>query len=520
MRPTIVKIKIHNFKKFKSYEIELNEGLNVIVGDNEAGKSSVLLAADLVISGSRSKVESFGLDNLFNRDVIDDFLSSDKDYNDLPELYIEVYFNERSNPDLNGSVNSDNRICDGLRMTCVPNDGLSVEIREVLSQDQPIFPFEFYNVEFKTFDGSMYSGYKKYAKHLFIDNSLVSTEYATREYIKDMYNNQVSGVAERIKHQSEYRRHKDLFTTSALADINSRLVDYKFSAKTSQRTNLDTDLTITENDINIDHRGRGRQVFIKTDFALKDEANLDLILLEEPENHLSHSNTQKLIDRICEAEDKQIILSTHNDLISARLDLRKCALIAGDAQKPLRLKDLSSATSEFFIKAPDNNILELILASKALLVEGDAEYILMNDFYESTTGHKPQEDGVRIIAINGTGFKRYMEVANILGIKVAIVRDNDGNFQANCIDNYVDYSAQNNKVFADQDNTIRTFEIALYRDNKSDCDALFATGRRSLSVQDYMLANKAEAAFCLLENRAGQLTIPSYIVEAIEWVKQ
>jgi putative ATP-dependent endonuclease of the OLD family len=520
MKPAIVKVKMCNFKRFRSYEIELDEGLNIIVGDNEAGKSSVLVAADLVISGSRSKVESIGLDNLFNRDVIQEFLASAKDYADLPELYVEVYLNERNNPDVNGSVNSENRVCDGLRMICTPNDELGADIREILSQDQSIFPFEFYNVEFKTFDGRLYSGYKKYAKHLFVDNSLVSNDYATREYIKDMYNSQVAGMAERVKHQSEYRRHKDMFTSTALVELNSRLPDYKFTVKTSQRTNLDTDLTIAEDDINIDHRGRGRQVFIKTDFALRDEGNLDLVLIEEPENHLSHINTQKLIDRICSTDDKQIIVSTHNDLISARLDLRKCALIAGTAEKPLRLKDLSQPTAEFFIKAPDNNILEFILSKKALLVEGDAEYILMNDFYEMKTGHKPQADGVRIIAINGTGFKRYLEVAKILNIKTAVIRDNDGNFQANCVDNYIAYSGDNNKIFADQDNSVTTFEVALYKDNKSDCDSLFSTGRRTLTVQEYMLANKAEAAFALLENKAGQLTIPAYIGDAIEWVRE
>ncbi|WP_417760564.1 AAA family ATPase, partial [Shewanella sp.] len=37
---------------------------NIVVGDNEAGKSTILTAIELVLSGSRSKVESLGVEAL------------------------------------------------------------------------------------------------------------------------------------------------------------------------------------------------------------------------------------------------------------------------------------------------------------------------------------------------------------------------------------------------------------------------------------------------------------------------
>lgn len=41
----IQKIKISNFKCFKGlFEIELNKGLNILVGNNETGKSTILEA--------------------------------------------------------------------------------------------------------------------------------------------------------------------------------------------------------------------------------------------------------------------------------------------------------------------------------------------------------------------------------------------------------------------------------------------------------------------------------------------
>jgi hypothetical protein len=59
----------------------------------------------------------------------------------------------------------------------------------------------------------------------------------------------------------------------------------------------------------------------------------------------------------------------------------------------------------------------------------------------------------------------------------------------------------------------------MYADNTAACDELFGPGRKTLPVQDYMLKNKADAAFELLDKKEADLVTPPYIQEAIEWVK-
>ena len=60
-------IKIINFGQFSNKTFDLpSDQINVFFGANEAGKSTVLLALDIVFSGSFSKVDSIGIDNLFN----------------------------------------------------------------------------------------------------------------------------------------------------------------------------------------------------------------------------------------------------------------------------------------------------------------------------------------------------------------------------------------------------------------------------------------------------------------------
>lgn len=115
------------------------------------------------------------------------------------------------------------------------------------------------------------------------------------------------------------------------------------------------------------------QCFIKTEFALRKrggESRLDVLLLEEPENHLSHSTTNKLIDLIAQSSNSQLFVATHSSLVSSRLDLRK-AILLGAGGKHARLNKLPEDTARFFMKAPDNNVLEFSLSKKVILVEGD-----------------------------------------------------------------------------------------------------------------------------------------------------
>ena len=58
MSKVITKLKLHNFRRFLEFGVDFNDEMNLLIGDNESGKSSILQALDLVMSGSRSKVEA------------------------------------------------------------------------------------------------------------------------------------------------------------------------------------------------------------------------------------------------------------------------------------------------------------------------------------------------------------------------------------------------------------------------------------------------------------------------------
>ena len=514
----IRKIKLHNFRRFQNLSLEFNDNLNVLIGDNESGKSTILEAINITLSGKRKKIETLDLEGKFNYEAIRNFLASERKYEDLPKLFIEIYFDEQNNYELNGKNNSDLIECDGLKFECRPNVELSKEIAEIISSDDAIFPFEFYSINYMTFAEDGYSGYKKYLNHISIDHSQIGSGYAIREYIKDMYYSTII-EKEKPKQFNEYRKSKNDFTNIHLSEMNSRLGAYKFSLRNDSKSNLETDLTIVEGDIDISNKGKGLQCFIKTAFALsRANDSLDVIMIEEPENHLSHVNVNKLINKIIESAGAQIIISTHSNMILSRLNLRKAILLNSSSQEPTLLNTLSDPTSKYSMKAPNNNVLNYILSKKVLLVEGDAEFILMEQFYNNTTRSQLSLDDIHIISVGGTSFKRYLELGRLLNIKTAVIRDNDKNYEINCIQNYEEYVNDHIKIFYVEDNTKYTFEKCLYDSNQQLCEDKFSRSRRTLSVLEYMLSNKAEVAFNLLEENGPNLIVPNYIRDAILWL--
>lgn len=80
----ITKIKLYNFRRFREFVIEPNTKNNILIGDNESGKSTILEAIDLVSGGNNRRVEAIGLDNLLNIEAVTEFINSDRCYADLP----------------------------------------------------------------------------------------------------------------------------------------------------------------------------------------------------------------------------------------------------------------------------------------------------------------------------------------------------------------------------------------------------------------------------------------------------
>lgn len=91
----INKIIVENYKCLENFELDLNNDLNIIVGDNETGKSTLLEAVNLALTGQlNGRSVSYEISPyLFNKSVVKKYIEQIKKGQnpEPPKIIIELY---------------------------------------------------------------------------------------------------------------------------------------------------------------------------------------------------------------------------------------------------------------------------------------------------------------------------------------------------------------------------------------------------------------------------------------------
>jgi predicted ATP-dependent endonuclease of OLD family len=286
----------------------------------------------------------------------------------------------------------------------------------------------------------------------------------------------------------------------------------------SQKSNWENGLVPHLDELPFHLIGMGEQSTIKILLALENKKEeSQVILIEEPENHLSFSTMNILLSRIQEkCKGKQIIVATHSAYVLNKLGIEKVILLHGN--KPVPLKQLSAGTQTYFKKLPGYDTLRLILAAKAVLVEGPSDELILQKAYLLKHGRLPIEDGVDVISVRGLSFARFLEIASALEKEVAVVIDNDGNYDEKVKSRYSEYrEKQNIRICADTDNSAKSLEPQLAKCNElQTLNEIFGTKHDDLAALiSYMENNKTECALKIFDT---QITVkmPDYIKDAVQ----
>jgi putative ATP-dependent endonuclease of OLD family len=270
--------------------------------------------------------------------------------------------------------------------------------------------------------------------------------------------------------------------------------------------------------------GKGEQCIIKTNLALshRKDKESSLMLLEEPENHLTYSKMSELVYNIEKYYiNKQIIITTHSSFISNKLDLKNIILLSNN--KILKLDNLSHDTYNFFKKLAGYPTLRLLLCKKAVLVEGDSDELIYQKAYLVKNKKLPIQNGIDVVSV-GLSFKRFLEIAAHITIKVAVITDNDGNVEDKVIKKYKDYEkCKNIKMFFDTDNKLNTLEPQFIKANDKSlkilCDAIginYDKYNDFDKINSYMQNNKTTWALKIFETKE-KIAFPKYIMNAVDW---
>jgi putative ATP-dependent endonuclease of OLD family len=247
-----------------------------------------------------------------------------------------------------------------------------------------------------------------------------------------------------------------------------------------------------------------------------------ILLIEEPENHLSHTKLNELLNDIVKnVPDKQVIISTHSSFVSNKLGINNLILL--NANTSIKLLDLDQKTYDFFKKLPGYNTLRFILCKKVILVEGPSDELILQKAYLKRRDNLPIEEGIDVISC-GLSFKRFLDIALKLNIKVAVLTDNDGNYEENIGKKYKEYmDTPNILICASDNNDLNTLEPQFVEVNDIELLKSIFNLRRSVdknSIISYLIKHKTDWALKIFEldgRNSYKINYPDYFEEAISW---
>lgn len=450
-----------------------------------------------------------------------------------PRLLIEAYvLSDGDDPDiakLKGTNNTRSENCPGLVLTIEVDSAYIEELKEYASDDTNpvVLPVEFYRVTWRSFSGDGVKIRKLPFRAATIDTSLARVYRGPNKYLSQVVNDVLS-ESQRRQLALAYRKLRHGFAQQpGVTAINQHLEQQGNPATTkrlsvqmdmSSRSSWDSTITAHLDDLPFDCAGKGEQCRVQMRLAIAGAEQSRVLLIEEPENHLSHSNLNMLMDDIQkDCGDRQVIVTTHSAFVLNKLGIDNLHLLSHKGQTAT-LAGLTPDTKDYFMKLPGYDTLRLILSKRSILVEGPSDELIVQRAYKEKHGKLPLEDGVDVISVRSLAFKRFLEIAALLKLDVRVVADNDGNVAA-LQTKYAEYPNTEDstiRIFYDDDEACPTLEPQLLKANsRSTLNTILGTTYTDdAALLKHMDGNKTDCALRVFKT-AHEWNTPEYIANAI-----
>jgi putative ATP-dependent endonuclease of OLD family len=527
----LTKIVIQNFRTFRNFSLEFGAGMNILVGNNDVGKSTLLQAVHLALT-SRINGKAF-MQELspfhFTKASVDEYLASLSTPTPQapPEIIIDLFLED--SPATAGLRGSNNLLFEdsaGVRIRAHLNDDFVAEYQEYIAAgDVTVVPTEYYAVEWLGFSGNGITYRSIPATASLIDASAIRLNSGADYYLGQIITNNLQ-PAERVELARAYRSLRETFSQNAtVTGINDTMAgapgavsDRKLSLSIdiSTRASWESSLVPHLDELPFQFVGKGEQSALKILLALNRRVEEShIVLIEEPENHMSFSNMNKLIDKIAiKCADKQVLLTTHSSYVLNKLGLDNLILL--NSTGGLRISGLTPETGDYFRKLSGYDTLRLVLAEQAILVEGPSDELVVQRAYLDAHQKLPISNGIDVIDVGGIRFKRFLEIAKAVGAKVKVVTDNDGKDHVEVAERFEDFTSNGISIHVGIDAAFPTLEPQLVAVN--DLSTLNSILGKSftdkLDAVTYMTNNKTTTALAIFQSDKS-IVMPKYINDAV-----
>ncbi|TLP71919.1 ATP-dependent nuclease [Nesterenkonia sphaerica] len=533
----ITKLKVRGYRTFRDIEFRPNPGMNILVGENGSGKSTLLEAINLVLTGRiNGRPASEELNPYwFNQSDVAEFFQARQDgfRPEPPTIDIEVFLDDRDefSKHLRGGHSSERPVVErtGLRMLIEPDPDYAEELEAHLASDTAIVPVEYYKVDWHTFGRKVLNVKPRELSTALIDSRTVRSSNGVDYHLKHLLNTHLTPES-KSRISVAFRSIKEQMTREHLSEVNSKLSgltdgldgNVSLAMDQSARSSWDSSVVPHVDDVPFAMAGLGEQAAIKIALAMgRQDATTQVVMVEEPENHLSHTNLNVLIRQIEEfaGDGQQLFVTTHSSYVLNRLGLDQLQLVSACGLRSFN--ELDAQTVRYFQKLPGYDTLRMVLADKFVLVEGPSDEILFDRFYKDETGKRPIEDGIDVFSMRGLSLRRCLGVAALLGKKCAVLTDNDGKEPGEITSGLSGLLADGKRqVFIGDLEGGHTLEPQVSAANAGNeeqlKEALHLGARATLEV--WMRNNKTEAALRIAES-GSTLTAPDYFSRAIRFIR-
>lgn len=575
------KFQIKNYRCIKDASIDFNKGVNILIGENNSGKTAVLDALRVCLNYGKqrrdiwvsvnnfhldknnpdAKIEDiefhlfFQIENAVEAGIYNDFLSVDDSGKQELQLHFRYCIDERSG-------------VKKVRYNVWGGD------KEGQSITHDVFDL-IYFIHLDALRDAVHYLRPIRGNRLGELYSKIVTDEKRQEFLSGKVRNVLNGDTDwnALIDQGKIKVNEHLKETTITDKKQNVEIDFLPFEFRRIVDNLRIQTPVYNEDIiekgdkqryfELHQNGLGYNnlIYIATvlgDLKRQKELESDAyvaLLIEEPEAHL-HPQLQNIFFNYLNKLNEigfQIFVSSHSPTITAKADLDSLIVLQeqGNEITSLAIKktNLGDTNKKYLSKFLDVTKCQLFFSNGVILVEGISEALLIPVFSEIIgADYSIEKNGIELVNLNGVAFEHFGKLFNSddpnirLNSRCAILTDDDRTEGG-------DISSRAAKAKELENGQLKvalakkTFEIELFKagNNKDILLEIFeemhptAAGRieegasideHATSFLEKINSNKAksELAHCLairLESDAGlrnEFSVPDYIESAIKWV--
>ena len=436
-------IKLWNFRKYgndtfnieePNLDLNFTEGLNVLIGENDSGKTAIIDAIKIVL-----KTHSYEYIKI----------EADYFYNNSDRLRIELKF--KGLLDEEAKNFTEWLTWEGQGEDSTPILRVFYDVRR---KDYKILPSEV-KAGADTEGYSLTAEAREYLKATYLrplrdaENELISKKNSRLSQIllgddifkeKDIPHplvekfERINTEVEEYFRSAEGAGHIKDNIDSYIKGFYGEEKESLFEASKNDIKSILEKLSLSLNSQKNVGLGTLNRLFMAAELLHLNKENwegLRLGLIEELEAHLHPQAQMQVIETLQKQEEVQLIITTHSPNLASKIKLENLIICNGNNAFPMgkdytELKEDSYVFLEKFLDVTKSN---LFFAKGVILVEGWAEEILIPSLAKAI-GFDLTTKGVSVVNIGNLGFDHYSKIflrknAPFMDIPVAVVTDCD-----------------------------------------------------------------------------------------------